>query len=186
MAVRESLMGILTLGPAYGLQLHYELGARAPHRTKTNVGQIYATLERLNKAGLVASAGTNTEGLPLWQLTEAGQADAQSWLSGESLTELPEWSDLLDLVLISRSVNTDAATALLPHLTALVAIAPETTGNALADAATAHFRGAVRDWLALASESVATGVVHYQLARPKRGRPARGNLSLSSPKGQTA
>ena len=29
MAVRESLLGILTLGPAYGLQLHAELGARA-------------------------------------------------------------------------------------------------------------------------------------------------------------
>lgn len=62
MSVRDALLGILTLGPAYGLQLHAELGARAPHRAKTNVGQVYGTLDRLVTAGLVVHEGLSEIG----------------------------------------------------------------------------------------------------------------------------
>jgi DNA-binding PadR family transcriptional regulator len=186
MAVREALLGILTIGPAYGLQLHYELGARAPHRVKTNVGQIYATLERLSKAALVTPAGTNAEGLPLWQLTEAGRADALRWLRGADINELPEWNDVLDMVLVSRSVNASAAEGLITALATVADRQPATSGSELADAAAARYRHALQGWLGDAAAVAGTGEIGFQLARPKRGRPARGNLALSSPKGQTA
>jgi len=185
MAVREALLGILTIGPAYGLQLHYELGARAPHRAKTNVGQIYATLDRLHKAGLVAPAGMNSEGLPLWQLTEVGQTDALRWLRGEDIDDLPEWNDVLDVVLICRSVNASAAKTLIPKLIGAVERQPTTSGSELADAAATHYRGALLAWLTEAAAIAGTGEIGFHMARPKRGRPARSNLSLSSPKGQT-
>ena len=54
MSVRDGLLAILSLGPAYGLQLHSELASRSPHRGPVNVGQIYATLDRLVARGLVA------------------------------------------------------------------------------------------------------------------------------------
>jgi hypothetical protein len=41
MSVRDGLLSVLTLGPAYGLQMHAELASRAPHRKPVNVGQIY-------------------------------------------------------------------------------------------------------------------------------------------------
>ena len=172
MAVRESLLGILTLGPAYGLQLHYELGSRAPHRAKTNVGQIYATLERLHKAGLVTPAGTNAEGLPLWRLTDMGASDAALWLRGDDVDELPEWSDVLDVVLISRSVNASASVVLVKHLLTLAGNQPTPTGNALADSATVQYRAALASWLKEAA-AAPTDEMGYQLSRPKRGRPAR-------------
>lgn len=51
MSVRDGLLALLTLGPAYGLQLHAELLDRAAHRRRVNVGQIYSTLERLRERG---------------------------------------------------------------------------------------------------------------------------------------
>lgn len=172
MAVRESLLGILTIGPAYGLQLHHELGRRAPHRAKTNVGQIYATLERLHKAGLLAPAGTNSEGLPLWELTTNGRAEAQAWLSGETMKALPDWADLLDMVLISRSVSPASATRLITQLLRHVP-SPSDSGNALADSANTHYREAVQAWLTEAQNAGETEVQGFEQARPKRGRPAR-------------
>ena len=56
MSVRSSLLAILTMGPAYGFQLHGELAVRTAGRRSVNVGQIYATLERLVVQGAVESA----------------------------------------------------------------------------------------------------------------------------------
>ncbi|MES2170284.1 MAG: PadR family transcriptional regulator, partial [Actinomycetota bacterium] len=65
MSVRDGLLAILTLGPAYGLQLHSELTTRAPHRKPVNVGQIYGTLDRLVKQHLIEPAGFTEDALPL-------------------------------------------------------------------------------------------------------------------------
>ena len=65
MSVRDGLVAILTLGPAYGLQLHAELARRAPHRGPVNVGQIYSTLDRLSTQRLIASAGVTDAGVAL-------------------------------------------------------------------------------------------------------------------------
>lgn len=177
MSVRDALLGILTLGPAYGLQLHFELGARAPHRAATNVGQIYATLERLSKAGLIASAGTNSEGLPLWQLTEQGHADALRWLSGETLTSLPEFGEVLDAVLIARSVNGSATEVLLGRLKTVAERNPIISTNELYNDAVHAHNDALLSWILQAQTSALTGEKGYQLARPKRGRPARAALT---------
>ena len=64
MAVRDALLALLTAGPAYGFQLHGGLASRTGGRRTINVGQTYATLERLTKQRLVEPAGTTDDGLP--------------------------------------------------------------------------------------------------------------------------
>ena len=177
MAVREALLGILTLGPAYGLQLHAELGARAPHRARTNVGQVYGTLDRLSTAGLVAHKGLTEDGLPLYVLTEAGAAEAVAWLEGSSLSALPEWADVQDVVLISSSVSTLHATELLGKLNELL----ENSSTGIADTpaqllntqANMRYREAVSSWLADVQAAVIQPQPGYAIGRPKRGRPAK-------------
>ena len=177
MAVREALLGILTLGPAYGLQLHAELGARAPHRAKTNVGQVYGTLDRLSTAGLVVHQGLTEDGLPLYALTDAGKDEAVAWLEGNNLTVLPEWADVQDVVLISSSVSGQHATALLTKLDSLLAQTP--AANALSPAqhlneqAALRYREAVSAWLGDVQAAVLQPQPGYALGRPKRGRPAK-------------
>ena len=177
MAVRDALLGLLTLGPAYGLQLHAELGTRAPHRAKTNVGQVYGTLDRLSTAGLVVHQGLTEDGLPLYALTEGGQAEAQRWLCGESMTALPEWADVQDVVLISSSVSSTHSTELIGALDSL--LNEETTDTATTPAqhlnaqAALRYREAVSSWLADVQAAVIQPQPGFTLGRPKRGRPAK-------------
>ncbi|WP_281640358.1 PadR family transcriptional regulator [Aurantimicrobium minutum] len=177
MAVREALLGILTLGPAYGLQLHAELGARAPHRAKTNVGQVYGTLDRLTTAGLVTHQGLTEDGLPLYALTDSGRDEANNWLSGSTVTSLPEWVDVQDMVLISSSVNKIHATALIhslkSHLRNDVVETGITPARRLHAQATVRYHEAVSNWLADVGVSDLQEQPHYSLGRPKRGRPAK-------------
>lgn len=82
MAVREVLLTLLAARPNYGFRLHTELTIRLPQRASLNVGQTYTTLERLKKSGLVRLAGTNEDGLPLFDATDAGREAALNWLNG--------------------------------------------------------------------------------------------------------
>lgn len=104
MSVRSGLLAILTLGPAYGFQLHLELRSRTGARRTVNVGQIYATLDRLVTQGAVAPAGLTTDGLPLYRLTEPGRSEALGWLHDTSSVAGEEWSECLDRVLIASSL----------------------------------------------------------------------------------
>lgn len=104
MAVKDALLAILTLGSAYGLQLRDELVARAPHREGVNVGQVYSTLDRLVRAGLISSDGSTDDNLPLYALTSEGRAAARNWLNSPTPTDVKNWPDMADQVLVASSL----------------------------------------------------------------------------------
>ncbi|PJJ63309.1 PadR family transcriptional regulator [Compostimonas suwonensis] len=104
MSVRNGLLAVLTLGTAYGFQLHSELVSRAPHRRSVNVGQIYGTLERVVASGHARIAGTTDDGLPLYELTDAGRRDVETWLDGAVTDKTSGWDEMLDRVLIASSL----------------------------------------------------------------------------------
>ena len=53
MSVRHGLLALLSEGPKYGLQLREEFEARTGEVWPVNVGQVYTTLQRLERDGLV-------------------------------------------------------------------------------------------------------------------------------------
>ena len=55
MSVRHALLALLSEGPKYGLQLREEFEARTGEVWPLNVGQVYTTLQRLERDGFVAS-----------------------------------------------------------------------------------------------------------------------------------
>jgi DNA-binding PadR family transcriptional regulator len=103
-AVRDALLSILLIGPAYGFQLHGELAARTGGRRAINVGQTYATLERLTDRGLIERAGTTDDGLPLHRLTDSGRAAAVAWLRGLDAPVSDPWDETVDRVLVAASL----------------------------------------------------------------------------------
>jgi DNA-binding PadR family transcriptional regulator len=113
-SVRSSLLAILTLGPAYGFQLHGELRSRTAGRRTVNVGQIYGTLERLVRQGAIDQAGSTDDGLPLYRLTDSGREEALAWLYDTNSALGEEWNDLVNRVLIASS---------LPHVDARAIVA---------------------------------------------------------------
>ncbi|KEP74214.1 hypothetical protein HR12_15910, partial [Microbacterium sp. SUBG005] len=85
MSVRQSLLAILDRGACYGSQLRAEYERRTG--VVVNVGQVYTTLERLERDGLVEGAGVDDEARVLWQPTAAGRIEARTWLTTASLAE---------------------------------------------------------------------------------------------------
>ena len=57
MSVRHALLALLSEGPKYGLQLRQEFEARTGEVWPLNVGQVYTTLQRLERDGLVTAVG---------------------------------------------------------------------------------------------------------------------------------
>ncbi|MFJ4044850.1 PadR family transcriptional regulator [Microbacterium sp. NPDC089987] len=80
MSVRQSLLAILDQGPCYGYQLRAEFDRRTGSTWPLNVGQIYNTLERLERDGLVARGAVDEHGHVYWQITPAGRAEVRTWL----------------------------------------------------------------------------------------------------------
>jgi DNA-binding PadR family transcriptional regulator len=68
-------------GPKYGYQLRTEFEQRTGATWSVNVGQVYTTLERLERDGLVAAEGTNPDGRVIYRMTEAGRVALDGWFS---------------------------------------------------------------------------------------------------------
>ncbi|WP_402841176.1 PadR family transcriptional regulator [Microbacterium sp. GXS0129] len=81
MSVRQSLLAILDQGPCYGYQLRSEFDRRTGSTWPLNVGQIYNTLERLERDGLVRRGDPDDAGHVFWEITDAGRSEVTAWLS---------------------------------------------------------------------------------------------------------
>jgi DNA-binding PadR family transcriptional regulator len=86
--VRLALLALLAKGPAHGYELKQALekllGAAYP---QPNVGQIYVTLGRLERAGLISGRDVNQSGRPnkrIFELTAAGHEAVTAWFEETS------------------------------------------------------------------------------------------------------
>ena len=57
MSIRHGLLALLAQEPMYGAQLRSEFESRTGGTWPLNVGQVYTTLSRLERDGLVEAAG---------------------------------------------------------------------------------------------------------------------------------
>jgi DNA-binding PadR family transcriptional regulator len=85
MSVRQSLLAILDQGPCYGYQLRHEFDRRTGALWPLNVGQIYNTLERLERDGMVRRGEADAHGHIYWEITSAGSTEVARWLSSPVL-----------------------------------------------------------------------------------------------------
>ncbi|MET9668979.1 PadR family transcriptional regulator [Streptomyces sp. NPDC006475] len=79
MSIRHGLLALLEHGPRYGSQLRTEFESRTGSTWPLNVGQVYTTLNRLERDGMVAQSGADDAGHALYVITEAGHAELTSW-----------------------------------------------------------------------------------------------------------
>ncbi|MEO6472694.1 MAG: PadR family transcriptional regulator [Aeromicrobium sp.] len=80
MSVRQGILALLSEVPMYGFQLRSEFERRTGGTWPLNVGQVYTTLSRLRRDGLVLTAGEpDTEGRIAYQLTGVGAGEVHDW-----------------------------------------------------------------------------------------------------------
>ncbi|TNY38700.1 PadR family transcriptional regulator [Thermomonospora catenispora] len=84
MSIPHILLGLLTERPKHGYELKREHDERLPGAKPVAYGQVYSTLQRLERDGLVAVAETLSDGGPertVYRLTDKGRERIRSWLS---------------------------------------------------------------------------------------------------------
>ena len=81
MSIRQGLLALLEQGPMYGYQLRAEFESRTGATWPLNVGQVYTTLGRLERDGMVEPLGDDGEGHAVYRITDAGRAEVSTWFS---------------------------------------------------------------------------------------------------------
>ncbi|MCX4882153.1 PadR family transcriptional regulator [Streptomyces sp. NBC_00847] len=81
MSIRHGLLALLEHGPRYGSRLRTEFEARTGGTWPLNIGQVYTTLGRLERDGLVVQDGEDEAGRVLYALTQAGRAELGAWFA---------------------------------------------------------------------------------------------------------
>lgn len=81
MSVKHALLSLLEQEPMYGYQLRQEFESRTGGTWPLNVGQVYTTLTRLERDGLVEAAGEDEEGHERWRLTATGREEVATWFT---------------------------------------------------------------------------------------------------------
>jgi DNA-binding PadR family transcriptional regulator len=105
MSVRHALLALLSEGPKHGLRLQQEFEERTGEVWPLNVGQVYITLQRLERAGLVEADGEDTAGpQKRYVITQAGGAELEDWLRTPPGDIPPPRDELVIKVLISMRV----------------------------------------------------------------------------------
>jgi DNA-binding PadR family transcriptional regulator len=104
MSVRHALLALLSEGPKYGLQLRHEFEARTGEVWPLNVGQVYTTLQRLERDGLVASDGEVDGPQKGYSITHDGERELTEWLQTPPAVAQPPRDELLIKILVAAQV----------------------------------------------------------------------------------
>jgi DNA-binding PadR family transcriptional regulator len=105
MSVRHALLALLSEGPKYGLQLRQEFEARTGEVWPLNVGQVYTTLQRLERDGLVESDDTGEDGPQKgFRITAGGEDELALWLRTPPDLSMPPRDELVIKVLVAWRV----------------------------------------------------------------------------------
>jgi DNA-binding PadR family transcriptional regulator len=83
--IRESLLALLSTGPAHGYQLKQAFEERTGRAWLLNVGQVYTTLQRLERDGVVEGLDGEGEARRRYRITPAGRDEVRRWF----LTPVP-------------------------------------------------------------------------------------------------
>ncbi len=107
MGVREALLALLSEGPSHGYQLKAAFESATGKVWPLNVGQVYTTLDRLDRDGLVHT--DEADGQRSYRLTPDGVDELGAWWDAAPADEPPPRDELMLKVLMAVAVGRDHA-----------------------------------------------------------------------------
>jgi Fe2+ or Zn2+ uptake regulation protein len=107
MAVREGLLALLSAEPQYGYQLKTAFESATGGVWTLNVGQVYTTLDRLSRSGLVDVDDTDEQ--KRYSLTARGRAALGEWWQAVPADDPPPRDELQLKVLLAIDRGPDHA-----------------------------------------------------------------------------
>ena len=137
MSVRHALLALLSEGPKYGLRLREEFEAGTGEVWPLNIGQVYTTLQRLERDGLVESDGDDERDSPQkrFRITADGSRELANWLRTPPDMSSPPRDELVIKVLVALLVpGTDVHEVIQAHRRYVVELMQQWTRIKEADA----------------------------------------------------
>ena len=106
MSVPHALLALLSEEPKFGLRLQSEFEARTGNVWPLNVGQVYTTLQRLERDGLVETDdGASERSRKRYRITSKGERELAEWLRTPSELVPPPRDELVIKVLVALEVT---------------------------------------------------------------------------------
>ena len=117
MSIRHSLLALLSEGPKYGFQLRQEFETSTGEVWPLNVGQVYTTLQRLERDGLAQSDDVeDDERQKNYRITESGSEELSRWLrTPPDLSEPPRDELVIKVLVASRLADVDVFEVIQVH-----------------------------------------------------------------------
>jgi DNA-binding PadR family transcriptional regulator len=103
-SVPHALLGLLSEGPKYGLRLQSEFQSRTGEVWPLNVGQVYTTLQRLERDGFVETDADGERSQKRYKITAAGAQELAGWLRTPPDLVPPPRDELVIKVLVALQV----------------------------------------------------------------------------------
>jgi DNA-binding PadR family transcriptional regulator len=106
MSVRHALLALLSDGPSFGLRLQQEFEQRTGEVWPLNVGQVYTTLQRLERDGLVEADDDLRDGLQRsYVISSRGREELDAWLRTPASADPPPRDELVIKILVALEVT---------------------------------------------------------------------------------
>ena len=137
MSVRHALLALLSEGPKYGQRLREEFEAGTGEVWPLNIGQVYTTLQRLERDALIESEDDDERDSPQkrFRITAEGQRQLAAWLRTPPDMSSPPRDELVIKVLVALRVpGTDVREVIQAHRRYLVELMQQWTRIKEADA----------------------------------------------------
>jgi DNA-binding PadR family transcriptional regulator len=112
LSVRFGLLALLDEAPRHGYHLKTAFERRTGGSWLLNIGQVYTTIQRLERDGLVESAG-GEEDRREYRITPTGRAELAAWFDNPVVAEAPARDELTIKVLLAVAAGDVDVTALL-------------------------------------------------------------------------
>lgn len=114
MSVRNGLLAILSAQPAHGYALKSDFERGTAGTWPLNIGQVYSTLARLERDGLIAPQPTTSDTTrQTWRITEAGLAELRAWFAQPVLDDPPPRDEFTIKVLLAVAADRDDVQSIL-------------------------------------------------------------------------
>lgn len=140
MSIGHTLLGLLEGGARHGYELKRAYDERFALERPLHYGQVYATLARLLKNGLVTESGVEAGSGPerkRYAITDAGVTDIEAWLASPEKPDVYLQNTLYTKVVLAllsgRSADDVLDTQRAAHLKAMRELTARKSGGDLAD-----------------------------------------------------
>ena len=172
MSIPNSFLALLGEAPAHGYGLKSDFERLTAKIWPLNVGQVYTTVKRLERDGLVASGGQGEGSRQLWRITPQGRAELERWYTTPVVNDPPARDELaLKLLLAIAADSVDVVQIIQAQRSATMRRLQELTKEKRALDPDADFASALalESWI-LKAEAEIKWLDHCETALRQRGR----------------